>query len=188
MRRAGVFCRAQSGATAIEFALVVTPFLMMIFGIINSATYFFTVNSLDKGVHDASRQIRTGEFRFSGPVVNGQPTALNIGGLRTAICNAAVTGGANIDCNKLNILVKNNGGTWTGLTRQSCETAGTLTPSTGAAADPLANYVGGASTVVMVTACYQWDLPQYLPFLKLTNFGNALLIQSSTAFRAEPYQ
>ena len=183
IRRTAAFKNEQSGATAMEFALVVLPFLMMIFAVINSALYFFTVNSIDRGVEDAVRQVRTGEFRFGGTV--GAP--LNVGQFRQLICDKAKDGGASIDCSNLNILIKNNGSAWAGLTVDSCQTAGNITASTGAAADSLATYVGGKETVVMVTACYNWDLPKYLPLLKLVNFNDGLLIQSSSAFRSEPY-
>ena len=183
VRRAATFKNEQSGATAMEFGLVVLPFLMMIFAVINSALYFFTVNSLDRGVEDAVRQVRTGEFRFGG--TNG--AALNVGQFRQLICDKAQAGGATIDCASLNILIKNNGATWAGLAVDSCQTAGNITSSTGNPNDGLGTYVGGQSTVVMVTACYYWDLPRYLPLLKIVNFNNGLLIQSSSSFRSEPY-
>jgi Flp pilus assembly protein TadG len=181
--RSAAFRNEQSGTTAMEFGLVITPFLMMIFAVINSAMYFFTVNSLDRGVEDTARQIRTGEFRVGG--ANGQP--MKVGEFRDKICANAKNGGGSIDCSKLNILVKNNGTTWVGLAVDNCQTAGNLTQSTGAPTDALSTYVGSKEAVVMVTACYLWELPQYLPLLKLSNFGNSLLIQSSTTFKAEPY-
>jgi TadE-like protein len=183
IRRSTTFMGEQSGTTAMEFGLVITPFLMMIFAVINSAMYFFTVNSLDRGVEDTSRQIRTGEFRFGG--AGGLP--MNVGEFRDKICANAKNGGGSIDCSKLNILVKNNGTSWAGLAVDNCQTAGNLTQSTGARSDSLSTYVGSKEAVVMVTACYLWDLPQYLPLLKLSNFGNSLLIQSSTTFKSEPY-
>ena len=40
----------QSGATAIEFAMVATPFLMLVFGIIQIGLLFFTTFTIEAGM------------------------------------------------------------------------------------------------------------------------------------------
>jgi Flp pilus assembly protein TadG len=163
------------GSTAIEFALVATPFLMMIFGVINTGMYYYSVNSLDRGIEDASRAVRTGEAQKAGKTV---------GDFKTLVCNAA---SGYVDCSKVEILLQSVP-EWQNLTPQACQSAGVLTTGTGTGTDLLQSYTGTQNQVVLVTACYKWETAKYLPFFKLGNLGDgSMLIQSSTAFRTEPY-
>jgi hypothetical protein len=62
--------------------------------------------------------------------------------------------------------------------------------STGSASDALSTYAGVASKVVQITLCYQWDLAQTFPFLKLgkaSDGSGSAVLQAATAFRTEPY-
>ena len=69
-RRVAQLARAwgqdDRGATAIEFAMVGTPFFMFIFGIFGLGMYFFTTFSLENAVEQASRLIRVGLVQQSG--------------------------------------------------------------------------------------------------------------------------
>src|ERR1700757_628082 len=60
------FLRAERGATAVEFALVSLPMLVMVFGLLELALVFLVGLTLDNATQIASRQIRTGEFQTSG--------------------------------------------------------------------------------------------------------------------------
>ncbi len=62
--------REEDGATAIEFAIVATPFLMFIFALIGCAFYFFMMNSVEKGMDQSGRLIRTGQAVSSKMTVN----------------------------------------------------------------------------------------------------------------------
>ena len=53
----------QSGSTAVEFAFVAAPLLMMIFAILELAIVYIVHTNLDNAMADASREIRTGEFQ-----------------------------------------------------------------------------------------------------------------------------
>jgi Flp pilus assembly protein TadG len=173
MRRS--FAKDASGTTAIEFGFVALPFFMMVFGVINVGMYFYTVNSIDRGLEDATRKIRTGEL---------QNCSASVGDFKTMMCNSA---SGYIDCNKLNILIQ-SAPDWGGLVAQSCQSAGNLTPSSGNATQDLADLAGNQNAVVLVTACYEWETAQYLPFLKLGNLANgSMLVQSTSAFRTEPF-
>lgn len=182
-RRARSFAGNQSGATAVEFGLVALPFLMMTFFIINIGMYYYTVNSIDKGLKDATRQILTG---------TAQTTAMTVGGFRSLVCTQANMGGSSIDCSQLNILMTATTTNWATLIAQaggqSCVTGGNLTNSTGASTDLLSAYTSGTAAYVLVTACYKWQGSAYLPFLNLGTFGDgSTLIQSVMAFQTEPY-
>ncbi len=42
------FCRNRSGVTAIEFAFVFTPFIMLLFGIFGVGLFYFAETVLDQ--------------------------------------------------------------------------------------------------------------------------------------------
>lgn len=60
------FARAQEGATAVEFAFVAIPFLMMVFAIIELGLVFLVSMTLENALATVDRKIRTGEFQTTG--------------------------------------------------------------------------------------------------------------------------
>ncbi len=176
--RPRAWIRDQRGTSAIEFGIVAAPFFMFTLGLIGVGLYFFTMSSLEYGVEAAARQIRTGE---------AQKTALNVGQFKNLVCLAA---GSYIDCNKLTVLIQ-SGDHWTDISPQACVNSNNVqAPSTGSASDAISTYTGVASEVVLVTLCYQWDLAQSFPFLKLGSKADgtgSAVVQAATAFRTEPY-
>ena len=50
-----------SGATAIEFAFVIGPFLMLLFGITAISLFYYTETVLEQSLISAVRQVRTGQ-------------------------------------------------------------------------------------------------------------------------------
>jgi Flp pilus assembly protein TadG len=168
------FLDDENGTTAVEFGLVALPFLMMIFGTANTGLYYFTVNSLDRGVEDAARLIRTGEAQKAGKTVAD---------FKQLVCDGA---GGMIDCAKVTVQLQ-SAADWPTINKQSCLTAGNITGDTGVGTDKLQSYVGGAGVPVLISVCYVWGMTEYLPFLKLSNVSGGMLLQSSTAFRTEPY-
>jgi Flp pilus assembly protein TadG len=170
--------RDRSGATAVEFALVAAPFLMFVLGVLGIGLYFFTSNSLDRGVELAARQIRTGQ---------AQKNSVTVGQFKNLVCSSA---GSYIDCSKLSVIVQ-SATSWSGITPQSCvDTSNNMVGSTGATGDLISQYTGSAKTVVLVTLCYKWELAQLFSFLKLgsgTNGSGPAVLQSATTFRSEPY-
>lgn len=172
----GRFKRDRKGVVAIEFAMVALPFLFFVFGIIGSGLYFFTDNGLQNAVETAARKIRTGQ---------AQRTGMTVDQFRNEIC----ANGTFLDCSKLRVLLQ-KGTDWSAISPQSCvSTTGTLVNSSGNSSDPLEQYAGGAGEVVLVTACYEWDLSQSVSFLGFSGMGNgSTLIQAAATFRTEPYQ
>jgi Flp pilus assembly protein TadG len=53
--------RDETGVTAIEFGILAPPFFAMIGVILETSVMFLSSQVLDSAVHDASRQIRTGQ-------------------------------------------------------------------------------------------------------------------------------
>ena len=62
----GRFRRAQSGALAVEFALIAPFFLGLLFGILEVALTFWSTQVLETAVANAARQIYTGTFQRAG--------------------------------------------------------------------------------------------------------------------------
>ncbi|MEZ5845012.1 MAG: TadE/TadG family type IV pilus assembly protein [Hyphomicrobiaceae bacterium] len=166
--------RDENGFTAVEFALVATPFLALLFGIIAVGLYFFVQFSLENAVEQASRLIRTGQAQTREP-------PMTTAQFKTEICNRAPSF---IDCGgkvRVNVQVFNS---FSAVTSPSCtDNGGNLIPD-----PPVSNVPGQAGEIVFVNVCYEWELAGKIPFLKLGKLGNgAALIQAATTFRTEPY-
>ncbi len=56
------FRKNDDGATAIEFAMLAAPFMVLLFGIIESSLIFFAGQMLETAVDDVGRKIRTGQL------------------------------------------------------------------------------------------------------------------------------
>ena len=164
------------GTTAIEFGIVGVPFLMMCFGVITVGLHFLTTYSLENAVERAGRLIRTGQAQLSGMTADQ---------FKTKVCQNAAS---YIDCDtKLKVHIQS----WTDFTSvqpKAClDSSGNLS-SGGSGGDPVGNSSGGASAVVLITICYEWELASRLPFLRLGRMSNgSALIQAATTFRSEPY-
>jgi len=170
------FRRDENGFTAVEFAMVALPFMMLLFGTIAVGLFFFTTFSLENAVEKAARQIRTGQAQTANRTTSQ---------FKQDVCGLAP---GFIDCtNNLRIQVVSNpsfGGAATTMAGRPCiDSGGALIP------EPTSEPVpGAAGEVVLVTVCYEWEMTKVLPFLNLGNMGNgSRLIQASTTFRTEPY-
>ena len=80
------FLKADGGVAAVEFALIATPFFMLLFAIIEVSMIIFSSLILENGVIESARTIRTGEFQSTG----GGPDEF-----RALVCDSMV---AMIDC------------------------------------------------------------------------------------------
>ena len=190
--------RDKRGTTAIEFAMVAGPFFLLAFGIMGIGLQFFTINALEHGVEMAARKIRTGQAQ-TGHVLTGQTLPTTRANFKTLVCNES---GAYIKCDSNLIIHLQSAADWSNITPVSCLTAGAMTPAAGSDADLLTTVSGGASQVVLVTACYNWELGQglwqsYWSLLTSGAWNSAgdthaaaglSVIQAATAFRSEPYE
>lgn len=166
--------RSESGAASVEFAMVATPFFMLIFGIFGIGIYQFTAFSLQNAVDQASRSLRTGSYQTSGQ--NGG--VMTNTEFKNAVCALSPPF---IDCqNKLKIFITQPGATFTSANtnRPSCSNA---------AAAGTSSVSAPRSTITLVVACYTMDMAATLPYLVLgTSAGQAAVIQASTVFKTEP--
>jgi Flp pilus assembly protein TadG len=170
----------ESGVTAIEFGMVATPFVMLLFGILSVCLYFFTNFTLENAVWRTARALRTGQVQEGKGAYTGTTTQEDKkNAFKQALCAVAPTF---LDCNKVVVLVQSNAN-FGSIAAPQCATNGVIIDQSAATFD-----TGGASSVVLVTVCYPWDYGGRLPFLKIGNLqSGAVLLQASVAFRTEPY-
>lgn len=165
--------------------MVAFPFLLMMFGIINTGMFFYAVNCIDRGLEDAARFVRTGEAQKG--TVSGFTGQMTAGNFKSLICQRAT---GYIDCSKLQVRIQ-AAADWSGVVATTCATSGDLTAGAIASNDatPISNVTGTQSSVVLITACYQWQAGKYLPFVKFDKqfSDGSTLIQSSVALKIEPY-
>lgn len=171
-RRAHELGRDNSGTTAIEFAMVGIPFLMLLFGIISVGLFFFTTFTLENAVEEAARLIRTGQAQESG---------MTAAQFKDEVCNRAPRF---VDCaGKLRLNVQKFTG-FGSITTPSCtDSGGNLVD-----AASTSYQTGSSGDIVLVTVCYEWELGGKIPYLSISNMGNgSTLIQAATTFKTEPY-
>jgi Flp pilus assembly protein TadG len=182
--------RNEDGVTAIEFAMVGIPFFMMLFGIMGVGLYFFSVFNLENAVEQASRPLRTGEWDKANPInstdaaiADAQRAASKVA-FSKAVCNQLA---GFFDCaNKLRVQVINVTAGNKPDVGKCLETVGGQTILVPTVTTKFADLA--ATQTVVVTACYQLDVLQHIPFIKLGNMADgSTLIQASAAFKTEPY-
>jgi Flp pilus assembly protein TadG len=159
-------------------------------GIMTVGLQFFTSSSLDNGVAQAARKIRTGQAQKAGKT---------LADFRQMVCDEA---GSYIKCGTNLVIHVKSEAAFADLDPPTpCLTNGALTPSAGAGADPLASSAGTASAAVLVTACYEWDFGGTLwqDIWNMLSVGpwsdgqppriqGKTIIRSTSTFRTEPYQ
>jgi len=166
------FVGAQGGAAAVEFALVATPFFLLLFGIIELAFIFLVSSSLENATAQAARTIRTGELQSGG--------AANASAFKAAVCTKF--GWLQSDCTaNLSVDVRTYA-TFASVTAPQPVSNGTFNEGA------LTFAPGGPNDIVVVRTYYRWPLiaPMISQAMQQLNGGKALLT-STAAFRNEPY-
>jgi Flp pilus assembly protein TadG len=169
------FARARGGATAIEFAIVAIPSLMLVFGVFELGMVLLVSTTLDTATDFASRNIRTGVFQTSGKITSGDFKALvcrNMTWLKSMDCQSRLTVEAQ-----------------TFSTFADIDAANIPDPATFKSTDPRCWTAGNPGDIVLVRTYYSW--PLFTPLLSdaLANQGDGTsrLITSAKAFKNEPY-
>jgi Flp pilus assembly protein TadG len=81
--------RGERGASAVEFALVLIPMLVLIFGLIQYGWYFYAMQSGSSAVGDAARRIAVGNCQTTSQV---QTVIYNhLGAATTASSSSGIT-------------------------------------------------------------------------------------------------
>ena len=173
-RRLGAFWRADSGATAIEFAFISVPFTLMLFGILELAMLFLTSSVLEGASEAAARRIRTGEFQQSGASAKAD--------FKTMVCQGMLWM-QSACASDLYVDVRTYG---------SFNAMAGGEPQAGDAFNPNATCftTGQPTDIVLVRTYFKWKLFTPLMDAAMENMGDGSgvrLLNTATAFRNEPY-
>jgi len=161
----------QSGGTALEFALIATPLLLMLLGGLQLALMFLISSTLSAATNTVARQIRTLQYAGSGATAQADfasQICSNMGWLQST-CTSNI---------------------WVDVeTAPSFAGASSTNPISGGTFQPnnLGFSASNAGQIVLVKAYYLW--PVYTPILfgplQALNNGQ-VVISASSAFRNEP--
>jgi Flp pilus assembly protein TadG len=176
--RSRAFLRNDTGATAVEFALVAAPFFGLLCAILQSSLVFFAQRVLDEVTEEAARYIMTGQAQQANVTQTGFANYVCTGSNTSALVSALFT------CSKLMINIQNY---------SDFASASTATPSltfnpNGTVSNSWTYNTGNPGDIIVVQVMYQWPVvlgPLSMNLSNLSN-GNRLLI-STAVFKSEPY-
>jgi Flp pilus assembly protein TadG len=175
--RFAVFIKDSKGATAVEFALVATPFLAILAALVQAFLLFFAQALLENAVRASARQIMTGQVQTQDAGLT-QTQAINA--FHQTVCNNAA---ALFTCSGLmvDVQVANN---WS--------SANTAMPvltydGSGNVNNTWQFNPGNAGDVVVVRVMYLWPVFFGPIAFNLANQANGSReIMASAAFQNEP--
>jgi Flp pilus assembly protein TadG len=160
----------RRGAVMVEFALLMLPFLILVFGIFEVGLVIWGGLELDNATNDAARLVRTGQ---------AQSGKFDANRLKQEVC-AHVS--LLFDCtSKLRLDVRT-------FTSFASMTAPQPLTAQGNFQQNFSFQMGGAQEIVLMSAYYEWPLLNIVSSMSLSNMasGNRLL-QASAAFQNEPF-
>jgi Flp pilus assembly protein TadG len=177
--RFAAFIKDRKGATAVEFALVATPFLALIAALIQTFLLFFAQSQLESAVRQSSRQILTGQVQLQDASLTH---AQAVAAFQHTVCtntNAAIL----FTCTGLMIDVQV-------ASQWSAANAGmpTLTYNSNGTVSNIWQFnPGNAGDIVVVRVMYLWPVFFGPIAFNMANQANGTrLIMASTAFQNEP--
>lgn len=167
-RRIEAFCRGRDGVSAVEFTLVGFPFLVLLFGIIETGYVFLLAILLEGAAADGARLVRTGEV----------PLAADPGStFRTAVCDGIYN---MLPCSSLKYDIRDvtDFTTYLGATAPALPTVQQTDFSTIDAGD-----------TVVVRVAYQWTfITPLLENLLGANANGVRHLVATVVFRNEDYE
>jgi YD repeat-containing protein len=164
------FVRRQDGVAAVEFGMVMAPFMLLMFLIMETALLFFAGQTLETAVADSSRLIRT-----------GQAQAMDATAFKTEVCKRIY---ALFDCSAgMYIDVQNPPNFDTGSIDRTVKYDSSGNPVTQFSTDALKT-----GKIAIVRLIYKWPVlfPLTQKFLG-DNGGSSRLLVATAAFRNEPF-
>jgi len=159
----------ESGATAIEFGIVAIPFFALMIAIIEVALVYFANFSLENGVDQAARLIRTGQAQEQG---------FSVGQFKESVCEKVAgiydcVGGLKIDVQRFD--------DFTGVNLSDPLTGD------GELRDDFGYDPGVGGDVVVVRAFYEWNLIAEIPGGLGNMPSGGRLLAAVATFRNEPF-
>lgn len=171
--------RSESGATAVEFAIVAGPFFYVLGCICETGLMLFTEYVIQNSVQEASRMVRTGQVTAA----DGTPLK-TASEFKDEICK---TVNIIINCaSDVNVYVDSA----TDFATLTTDMADPVTIGRKANGDPYVPVYspGGALKAATVIATYDWTFSfPFMEFLGNVNDGGARRIYGLAIFRNEPF-
>jgi Flp pilus assembly protein TadG len=166
--------RDQSGVTAIEFGLLAPPLFAIIGVILETSVMFLSSQVLDSAVHDAARQIRTGQL---------QQQHYNLAQFETLVCSRLF--GLFRDCSGLQVSV-------TPVSNfTSAQVTMPVDPNCVENCPWLLNETfdaGAKSSTMIVQVYYKWPVVLNIPSLMPNKMKDGTVLMGSVdVFRNEPF-
>lgn len=170
------FRRADKGSSAVEFAMLAMPFIMLLGGVMELGLIFMGQISLDNAMALTTREIRTGQ-QISSTDAAVQITQRNT--FRDKVCDNMKWMVADCKAN-LSIDVRTYA-QFQDVTLTSPISNGVFNPGA------LKYDTGASNTIVVVRAYYNWKL--HMPVLNqaFVRTTGKTLLTSVTTFSTEPY-
>lgn len=172
--------RARRGATAVEFALIATPFMFLIFALVEVMMIFVVQTTLEAAVTEEARKIRTGQAQnVSTPITQTQ--------FKANVCNK-LYGLAN--CSTRLFVMVQTFASAPGAGIGTPWSDGSLVPGSAADEPYMASSPGD---LVIVRGYYVWPLITPGISNALSNYSGGTfgsynrMIVGTSAFRNEPY-
>ena len=178
------FVRSRRGATAVEFALISMPLMILVFGVLELAMILLVSATLDTATDFAARNIRTGVFQQGPATMKGQDgfrrlVCVNMSWLQQ-MCTQATPKPGDPDPNPLFVEAR---------TFDSYVAAGALQRRDPNTFDPQKTdwCAGNPEDIVVVTTYFKWPIvtPLIRPLFK--NYDGGRMISSTRLFRNEPF-
>ena len=184
----GGFGRSESGASAVEFAMLAVPFFGILCATFETAVDYWAQTNLDVVLSEAARGIYTGKFQSDNAGSKKTPEQM-LAILRDQLCNEDGKPRSTLFvCQNVRLNIT-SADTFTG----SSSTSPVATDAKTGKTDWNSNFgkytCATGSTIVRVQAAV--DFPVYFSFLKpnVTKLSSGRrILESATVFRVEPYQ
>jgi Flp pilus assembly protein TadG len=165
------FQKGDDGVAAVEFAIVATPFLALMFAIMETSLVFFASQTLETAVADSARLIMTGQ---------AQTQNFTAAQFKSAVCDKVK---GLFDCaTGLQIDVKTYSAFGSVDNSKPVDANGNLKTNFG-------YQPGGPGEIVVVRLMYEFPVYASLLGFNLSDMSSSKrLVMATAAFRNEPYQ
>ncbi len=186
----GATLRRRDGAVAIEFAIVATPFIFLLFAIVELGIIFVTNINLSNATLLLARQIRTGGIVAPGSsATSSSGITLDLADFKQAICSKLPMVPAATCTTQLQVDIRTQ--STFGIASPSPSSGNTFNSAS------LCYYSGSGGSIVEFHAYYLWPVATPVLLSALVNAttyksggtstsGNFYVLQSAEAFKIEP--
>lgn len=175
------FARARRGTSAVEFALIATPFLATLIAILEVTIYLFAQQVLQNAALEAGRLFMTGQAQ-NGFVQNNQTTAQEqLTQFKSDVCPMI---SALFSCNALMVNVSS----YADFSSANASEPALAFNGQGAVTNTWSFTPGTPGQVMVVQLIYQWPIVSGPLGYVLSSLGNGNTeMMGVSAFRVEPY-